>query len=112
MNLPKIDNIEEDTVLRRTFLFFSFGLSLISMKAGFYFYLTLFGYSMAIFATLFFEILRLSTIYILVIRKIKKHSLIGKCLYAAIAFTCLFAAAISYHTQIIEAENFAIANSP
>jgi hypothetical protein len=111
MNYLRNFKIDEDRELRRLFIILSILMSFISMKAGYYLYSILFGVIFAIIATGVFETLRLAVIYMIIIRKKKKHRIMSISLYFVVALTCLFVAAISYHAQIIEMDKMTIANS-
>ncbi len=87
--------------LKYLFSALSIGLTLISMHSGFYFYLTMFDQTTAILATFVFEILRLATLYSLVMWEVQKR-LVSGVLYAVVACVCAFAATSSFHARIIE----------
>ena len=65
--------------LKYFFGLFSFGLTLISMQSGFYFYKILFGLSTAILATGVFEILRLATLLYLSLNLETKKKVVALC---------------------------------
>lgn len=88
--------------LKYLFGLFSFGLTLISMQSGFYFYKILFGLSTAILATGVFEILRLATLLYLSLNLETKKKVVAGILYLMVAFICAFAASSSFHARIIE----------
>ncbi|TVL98070.1 MAG: hypothetical protein CV087_21720 [Candidatus Brocadia sp. WS118] len=88
--------------LKYLFGLFSFGLTLISMQSGFYFYKILFGLSTAILATGVFEILRLATLLYLSLNLETKKKIVAAVLYVMVAFICAFAASSSFHARIIE----------
>ena len=90
--------------LKYLFSGLSIGLTLISMHSGFYFYLTMFDVTTAVLATGVFEILRLTTLYSLVMWEVDKR-LVSGILYAVVAFICAFAATSSFHARIIESHN-------
>lgn len=88
--------------LKYLFGLFSFGLTLISMQSGFYFYKILFGLSTAILATGVFEILRLATLLYLSLNLETRKKVVAAILYVMVAFVCAFAASSSFHARIIE----------
>lgn len=88
--------------LKYLFGLFSFGLTLISMQSGFFFYKILFGISTAILATGVFEILRLATLLYLSLNLETKKKVVAGILYLMVAFICAFAASSSFHARIIE----------
>ena len=90
--------------LKYVFSSLSVGLTLISMNSGFYFYLKLLDLTTAILAILVFEVLRLSTLYALVVWTVKKK-LLAAPLYFLVASICAFAATSSFHATIIERHN-------
>ena len=90
--------------LKYLFSALSIGLTLISMHSGFYFYLTMFDITTAVLATFVFEILRLATLYSLVMWEVQKRMVSGA-LYALVACICAFAATSSFHARIIESYN-------
>ena len=83
------------------FISLSAGLTFISLQAGFHFYQSLFGLTIAWTASVVFESLRFSTLYFILYQK-GKQKLIGSILYAFIALTCSFAAISSFHARILE----------
>jgi hypothetical protein len=88
--------------LKYLFALFSFGLTLISMQSGFYFYTILFGLSTAILATGVFEILRLATLLFLSLNLETPKKAVAAVLYVMVAFICAFAATSSFHARIIQ----------
>jgi hypothetical protein len=88
--------------LKYVFALFSFGLTLISMQSGFYFYKILFGISTAILATGVFEILRLATLLYLSMNLETKKRVVAAILYVMVALICAFAATSSFHARVIE----------
>lgn len=88
--------------LKYLFGLFSFGLTLISMQSGFYFYKILFGVSTAILATGVFEILRLATLLYLSLNLETQKKAVAGVLYVLVALICAFAATSSFHARIIE----------
>ena len=95
--------------LKYVFSSLSVGLTLISMNSGFYFYLKLLDLRTAILAILVFEVLRLSTLYAMVVWTVQKK-LLAAPLYFLVASVCAFAATSSFHATIIERHN--IESSP
>lgn len=81
----------------------SAGLTFLSMQAGFHFYNSLFGHTIAWTASLVFESLRFSTLYSILYLKGTKKA-IGWLLYIFIALTCSFAAISSFHARILQSQ--------
>ena len=87
--------------LKFVFAGLSIGLTAISMKGGYYFYVNLFDVSTAILAVSVFEILRLVLLYIMVSWHGGQKA-VAVPIYILVAIMCAFAAAASYHAKILQ----------
>jgi hypothetical protein len=89
---------------KTTFVLLSVLLSFLSVHAGFHYYTSLFGLTVALSASATFEALRLSSLFG-IFRSVNYTRAVAIFLYLFSAFVCVFASLSTFHARIIESRN-------
>ena len=90
---------------RILFLILSIGLTIISLKSGFFLYEILFGTAFAYLISVVLETLRLSSLYSFSYFRGTKAYYIGMLLYILVAILCFSISVISFNTNIIQKQH-------